>query len=65
MSGVSFCPSELAAEIKKHIPDFKITYKVDPIKQGIANSWPMRKDDSRARVDWGWKPKFNLERMVT
>ena len=51
------------AEIKKHIPEFEITYKPD-FRQKIADSWPARIDDSNARADWGWKHQFDLESMT-
>jgi nucleoside-diphosphate-sugar epimerase len=64
ISGMSFSPKEIAAEIKKHIPEFSITYKPD-YRQQIANSWPQSIDDSVARNDWGWKEDFDLEKMTT
>ncbi len=63
ISGMSFSPKEIAAEIKKHIPEFSISYKPD-YRQQIANSWPQSIDDSVARNDWDWKEDFNLERMT-
>lgn len=63
ISGISFDPEELSAEIKKSIPDFKIIYKPD-FRQAIADSWPQSIDDSVARHDWGWKHKFDLEKMT-
>jgi len=63
LSGMSFSPKEIAAEIKKHIPEFKITYKED-YRQAIANSWPQSIDDTVARKDWGWKEDFDLPLMV-
>jgi len=63
ISGMSFSPKEIAAEIKKHIPDFLINYKPD-YRQAIADSWPQSIDDTIARNDWGWKEEFALERMA-
>jgi nucleoside-diphosphate-sugar epimerase len=63
ISGMSFSPTEIAAEIKKHIPEFTIYYKPD-YRQQIANSWPQSIDDSVARSDWGWKEDYNLEKMT-
>ncbi len=63
LSGMSFSPKEIAAEIKKHIPDFSITYKADA-RQNIANSWPQSIDDTVARNDWGWKQEYGLEKMT-
>jgi nucleoside-diphosphate-sugar epimerase len=63
LAGVSFNPEELASEIKKHIPEFTITYKPD-FRQNIADSWPKSIDDSAARTEWGWKPDYDLEAMV-
>jgi len=63
ISGMSFSPKEIAAEIKKQIPDFAISYKPD-YRQPIADSWPQSIDDAVARYDWGWKEEYALERMV-
>lgn len=63
ISAMSFCPSEIAAEIKHHIPDFEITYNPD-FRQGIADSWPRSINDSAARIDWGWDHQFGLEEMT-
>ena len=63
ISGMSFSPKEIAGEIKKHIPEFEITYKED-YRQSIANSWPQSIDDAVARKDWGWKEEYNLSTMV-
>ena len=63
LAAMSFTPTELAAEIKKHIPDFNITYNPD-FRQKIADSWPASIDDSLARKDWGWSHKFDIESMT-
>ena len=63
ISAMSFSPKEIANEIKKHIPDFSISYKPD-YRQSIADSWPQSIDDAVARNDWGWKEEFNLEQMT-
>lgn len=62
-SAISFCPSELANEIKKHIPTFEINYQID-FRQKIADSWPKSVDDSEARKQWNWKHRFGLKEMV-
>jgi nucleoside-diphosphate-sugar epimerase len=63
ISGVSFSPKEIAAEIKKHIPKFKISYKPD-YRQAIADSWPQSIDDTVANKDWGWKAEYDLKKMT-
>ena len=63
VSSMSFSPKEIAAEIKKHIPDFSITYKPD-YRQAIADSWPQSIDDSIARNDWNWKEEYDLAAMT-
>lgn len=63
LAAIDFTPEEIALEIKKHLPDFKISYKPD-FRQEIADSWPSIIDDSEARKDWNWQHKFNLETMT-
>jgi nucleoside-diphosphate-sugar epimerase len=63
LAAMSFAPKEIAAEIKRHIPSFSVTYNPD-FRQIIADSWPASIDDSEARKDWGWKHKFDLESMT-
>lgn len=65
ITAMSFAPEQIAAEIKKHIPEFEISYDVDPVRQAIANSWPNSLDDSAARAEWGWNPQYNLASMTT
>lgn len=64
VSGMSIEPEMIADEIKKHIPGFKLRYNVDETRQGIADSWPDAIDVSAAREQWGFKPKYNLEKMT-
>jgi nucleoside-diphosphate-sugar epimerase len=64
LGGISFTPAEIAAEIKKHLPSFEITYKPD-FRDAIAKSWPTSIDDSLAQKDWDWKNQYTLESMVT
>lgn len=65
VTAMSFDPEMITAEIRKHIPGFVMDYNVEPMKQGIANSWPNHMNDSCARAEWGWKPLWNLENMTT
>ena len=64
VTAMSFAPEEVAKEIQKHIPDFFIDYQVDPVRQAIAESWPNKMDDSAARQEWGWNPKYDLASMT-
>lgn len=63
IAAFSFSPVQLAHEIKKHLPEFTITYKPD-YRQSIAETWPQSIDDSIAREQWGWKPEFDLQTMT-
>jgi nucleoside-diphosphate-sugar epimerase len=63
ISAMSFSPKDIAAEIKRHIPDFSISYKPD-YRQSIAESWPQSIDDSIARKDWGWREEYGLAAMT-
>lgn len=63
VAGMSFNPEQIAAEIRKHIPEFTITYKPD-FRQAIADSWPASIDDSYARDHWGWAPQYDLAKMT-
>ncbi len=64
VTAMSFDPEMICKEIQKHIPDFKMTYKSDEVRQAIANSWPNSMDDSCARNEWGWNPTYDLSAMV-
>ena len=63
LTAISFSAAELAAEVKKHVPSFKISYKPDE-RQKIADSWPQSIDDSQARKDWGWKHTYGVPEMT-
>jgi nucleoside-diphosphate-sugar epimerase len=63
VTAMSFSAGELAAEIAKHVPGFTCTYRPD-FRQAIADSWPMSLDDAAAREEWGWKPDFDMPKMV-
>lgn len=64
IAAMSFEPDEIAAEIKKHIPSFEMSYDVDPVRQAIADSWPDSLDDSAARNEWGFENKYDLSSMT-
>ncbi|WBW98523.1 L-threonine 3-dehydrogenase [Oceanirhabdus sp. W0125-5] len=64
ITAMSFEPSEIAAEIKKHIPEFEMDYDVDPMRQGIADSWPDSIDPTAAKEEWGFKAEFDLAKMT-
>ena len=64
ITAMSFCPRELAEEIRKWIPEFTIDYQIDPIRQAIADSWPNSMDDRVARQEWNWLPDYNLSGMT-
>ena len=65
VAAMNFTPEEVAAEITRHIPEFTISYAVDPVRQGIADSWPNSIDDTAAREEWGWSPSYDLESMTS
>ena len=65
VAAMNFTPEEVAAEIAGHIPEFTISYAVDPVRQGIADSWPNSIDDTAAREEWGWSPSHDLESMTS
>ena len=65
IASMSFDPEILAAAIRKEIPSLKVRYETDPIRQAIAESWPNRMDDSCAREEWGWAPRYDLAAMTS
>jgi nucleoside-diphosphate-sugar epimerase len=60
VTAMAITPSELADAIRSHLPDFVIDYRVEPIRQAIADSWPRSIDDRAARAEWGWQPRYDL-----
>ena len=64
LAGISFTPAEIATEIKKHLPNFEISYAPD-FRQAIAESWPESINDSIARNDWGWNHEYNLSKITS
>ena len=64
ITAMSFDPEEIYAKIKEYVPDFKMEYDLDPLRQGIADSWPDSLDDSCAREEWDWKPEYDLDAMT-
>jgi len=64
LAAMSVTPEQLAREIRGHLPDFVIDYDVDPARQAIADSWPESVDDTAAREEWGWRPRYDLAAMT-
>ena len=62
---MSFTPAELAAEIRRHRPELRVDYRVDPVRQAIADSWPESIDDAAAREEWGWRAGYDLRTTTT
>jgi nucleoside-diphosphate-sugar epimerase len=63
LAGISVTPAQLAASIRRHVPEFEVTYEPD-FRQAIAASWPESIADAAAREDWGWAPRFDLNALV-
>ncbi len=63
LNALSFTPAEIAKSIQQEIPEFSISYEPD-FRQAIADSWPASIDDSAARNDWGWKERYDLNKMT-
>ena len=64
IASMSFTPEILFENIKKYVPELTIEYNVDPVKQAIADSWPNSLDDTCAREEWGWNPKWDMDAMT-
>ena len=65
VTAMNFTPTDLAKEIRKHIPEFEIDYEIDPVRQEIADSWPNYMDDSAARKEWGWNPTYLIDTVTS
>ncbi|MDZ7780703.1 MAG: NAD-dependent epimerase/dehydratase family protein [Gemmatimonadota bacterium] len=65
VTAMQLAPERLADEIRKHLPDFEVTYEVDPVRQSIADSWPDRIDDAAAREEWDWAPEYGVADMTS
>ncbi len=64
IAAMSLTPEQLYAAIKNEMPNFKMDYEVDPMRQAIADDWPHKMDDSAARAEWGWQPEYGIEAMT-
>ena len=64
IASMSFDPDCIYHKIKEYIPEFEMEYDVDPLRQGIADSWPNKLDDTCARMEWDWKPEYDLDAMT-
>ncbi|TFF36912.1 NAD-dependent epimerase/dehydratase family protein [Mucilaginibacter psychrotolerans] len=65
LAGISFTPEQLGDEIKKHLPNFELSYADHDPRQAIADSWPKSIDDSQATEDWGWQIEYDLAKMTS
>lgn len=64
VTAMQLTPATLGDAIRRHLPDFRLAFDPDPVRQAIADSWPRSLDDSAARREWGWRPEYDLERMT-
>jgi nucleoside-diphosphate-sugar epimerase len=64
ITSMSITPEDIAASIRKFIPEFQMQYRIDAMKQNIADSWPRKIDDTSAQVEWGWQPDYDLDTMT-
>ncbi|MGM9869487.1 MAG: NAD-dependent epimerase/dehydratase family protein [Sodaliphilus sp.] len=64
IASMSFDPEVIYAKIREYVPDFKMVYEVDPLRQRIADSWPNKLDDTCARMEWDWCPQYDLDAMT-
>ena len=63
LASMSFEPTEIIAEVKRLVPELEVKFEIDELRQSIADSWPNSMDDSCARIEWGWKPEYDLRAM--
>ncbi|RPF54012.1 L-threonine 3-dehydrogenase [Aquisalibacillus elongatus] len=64
VTAISAAPEDFAKAIQKHIPDFELTYEVDPVRQSIAESWPDSIDSDCAKREWGFEPEYDIDKMT-
>jgi nucleoside-diphosphate-sugar epimerase len=64
VTAMQLTPAALADEIRRHVPGFTIDYDIDPIRQAIADSWPEQIEDTAARAEWGWAPRWDVASMT-
>ncbi len=64
LGAMQLTPERIAGSIRRRMPDFELSYAVDPVRQAIADSWPRRVNDSAAREEWGWSPQYDLDAMT-
>lgn len=64
IASMSFCPQDIYEAVRRRVPELTMSYEIDPVKKAIADSWPNMMDDSCARAEWDWNPRWDLERMT-
>lgn len=64
VTAMSVSPADFEREIRRHLPGFTVSYRIDPLRQAIADSWPDSLDDTAAREDWGWRPAYDLAALT-
>ncbi|MDQ6598300.1 L-threonine 3-dehydrogenase [Bacillus salipaludis] len=64
VTAMSFAPEDIAASIMRYIPNFKMAYNPDPVRQKIADSWPNSIDATAAKQEWGFKFEYDLDKMT-
>ena len=64
IAGMTTTPEEIAAAIRRRLPDAVLDFEPDDAVDRVLASWPGAIDDSTARRDWHWRPEWDLERMA-